>query len=104
MSMHADAHGASRLAGDALFRAKEMGLLTDQNVADATSVTSLQTNITAASGHADTQPIRSRINDLLEIARDDETLAATPLQAATTVAGAAGLTQVNPRRTYGGVE
>lgn len=102
--MHADQLPASRMAGDALLRAGEMGILTNTNVADATSVTSLQTNITAAAGHADTQPIRSRINSLIEIARADATLADAALQAQTTVAGAAALTQVNPNRTYGGVE
>lgn len=104
MPLHADQHGASRMAGDALLRAKEMGVLTDANIADATSVTSLQTNVTNASGHADTQPLRHRINDLLEIARADATLADATLQSQTTVAGAAALTQASTSRTAGGVE
>jgi hypothetical protein len=102
MALHADQHGASRMAGQALLRAKEAGLLTDANVVAATNVASLQTNITAASTHADQQPIKARLNRMLDIAFADDTLANTPLQAATTVSGAAGLTQADIRRTAGG--
>lgn len=105
MPLHADQHGASRMSGDALMRAKELALLTNQNVADATTLAGLQTIINAASTHADQQPIKRRITNLMDIAYNDGTWANTPLQAATTISGLAGLTQANVSgRTYGAVE
>lgn len=102
--MHADQYGASRIAGDALMRAKELALLTNQNVADASNVAGLQSIINSATTHADTQPIRRMITREMDIAYADGTWADTPLQAATTISGLAGLTQANVTgRPYGAV-
>jgi hypothetical protein len=101
--MHADQFGASRMAGDAIFKAGEAGLLTNTQVANATTATGIQANITATATHADQAPLAARINELIKIGINDLTLNDTDLQAQTTVNGLARLTEVSDSRTYGAV-
>jgi hypothetical protein len=101
--MHADQFGASRMAGDAIFKAGEAGLLTNAQVAAATTATGVQANITATATHADQAPLAARINSLINIGIADASLNDTDLQAQTTVNGLARLTEVDENRTYGAV-
>jgi hypothetical protein len=101
--MHADQFGASKMAGDAIFKAGEAGLLTNAQVAAATTATGVQANITATATHADQAPLAARINKLIDIGITDLSLNDTDLQAQTTVNGLARLTEVDDNRTYGAV-
>lgn len=101
--MHADQFGASRLAGDAIFKAGEAGILTNAQVAAATTASGVQTNIAATVTHADMAPLAARVNELIKIGINDATLNDTDLQAQTTVNGLARLTEVDDKRTYGAV-
>ncbi len=103
MSLHADQFGASRLAGDAIFKAGEAGLLTNTQVANATTAAGVQANITATATHADQAPLAARVNKLIDIGIADASLNDTDLQAQTTVQGLARLTEVGDNRTYGAV-
>lgn len=100
--MHADQHGASRMAGQAILRAFETGQLTDVNVQAATTYVSLRALITTTSGHADQQPIKQRLASMMNIGRDDGTLNTTDISAATGAINLAGLTEADTARTYGG--
>lgn len=102
MPLHADQHGASRQVGQAILRAKEVGLLTDANVQSATTPASLKALISVTGGHADEQPLRSRINRQIDIGIDDGTINTTDISAATSVVGLARLTQADTKRTAGG--
>lgn len=99
--MHADQYGASKIAGDAIFKAGEAGLLTNAQVAAATTATGVQANIAATATHADQAPLAARINKHIDIGIGDATLNDTDLQAQTTVNGLARLTEVDDNRTYG---
>jgi hypothetical protein len=100
--MHADQHGASRMVGESILRAKEVGLLTDANVQSATTPASLKALISVTTGHADEQPLRSRMNRMIDIGIDDGTINTTDISAATSVVGLAGLTQTDTTHTAGG--
>ena len=102
MPMHADAYPASRKVGQAILRAGEAGYITNTNVADATTAAGLKTVITNVSGHADQQPLKARLNSMIDIGIADATLNDTDLQAQTTYRGLAGLTQADLTRTAGG--
>lgn len=102
--MHADQIGASRLVGNALRRAGELGFLTDVNVQSSTTLVSLEANVTNASGHADQQPIKARINKALDIGGADATLTTTIITNATGVANLATNTQYDPARSYGSID
>lgn len=104
MAMHADARGASRMVGDAILRAGELTWLTTTNVGTATTPASVKAIITAGAGHADQYPLKARINKLIDIGVDDGTINTTDIGTATTVASLAALTEVDDRRTAGGVE
>lgn len=91
-TLHSDAQGASRIVGQSLRQAYESGVLTNTNVADATTASGLKTIVSAASVHADQKPILDRINKGIDIGIADTSLNDTDLQAATTVNGLAGLT------------
>lgn len=102
--MHADAFPASRMVGNALRRAGEAAQLTDQNVVDSTTLVSLKAKITAASSHADQQPIKNRINTILDIGGADETLTTAIITSATGVANLASNTMYDRSRTYGSID
>jgi hypothetical protein len=92
------------MVGDAIFRAGEAGLVTNAQVAAATTATGVQANIAATATHADMQPLAARVNSLVDIGIADGTLNDTDLQASATYSALARLTEVGDRRTYGGVE
>lgn len=102
--MHADQHGASRMVGNAIRRAEEAGVLTNTNVTDSTTLASLKAKITAASPHADQQPIKNRINSILDIGGADETLTTTIITNATSVANLATNTQYDRGRSFGSID
>lgn len=58
--------------------------------------------MTAGTGHADTLPLRTRVNQQIDIGIADGTLTNTTVAAADTVAGLGALTQMDTTRTYGG--
>lgn len=104
MPLHADQAPASRMAGDAILRAGEIGWLTTANVQAATTLVSVQALISAGSGHADQAPLKSRINSLLDIGGADATLSTTNIGNATSVSNLAAFTEVDELgRSYGGV-
>jgi hypothetical protein len=102
--LHADQFGASRLAGAAILRAGEAGLITDTNVTSATTYAGFRSVLTTQSGHADLQPLRARAASLMDIANADGALTNTTVAAATGYRNLASLTEVDDTRTYGGID
>ncbi|HWT01189.1 MAG TPA: hypothetical protein VN256_13150 [Pyrinomonadaceae bacterium] len=86
-------------------RAGELTWLTTTNVGTATTPASVKALITAGGGHADQQPLKGRINQMIDIGVDDGTINTTDIGTSTTVASLAGLTEVDTvNRPYGSVE
>lgn len=102
--MHADQYPASRLVGNAIRRAGELGWLTDANVQSSTTLASLEAKVTAGSSHADQYPLKARINSALDIGGGDQTLTTTIITNATGVANLATNTQYDQARSYGSVD
>jgi hypothetical protein len=102
--MHADQFGASRMAGAAILRAGEAGLITNTNVTSATTYAGFRSVLTTQSGHADQQPMRARAADLMDIANVDGALTDATVAAATGYANLASLTEVDDTRSWGGLD
>jgi hypothetical protein len=102
--MHADQIAASRMVGNAIRRAQEIGWLTDAIVNPLSTTAGLEAAITAGGGHAENQPLQYLINARIDIGINDGTLTNTTVAAANTVSALAALTQYDTGRTYGSVE
>lgn len=102
VSLHADQQGASRQAGQAILRAFETAQLTDVNVQAATTYASLRALITTTTGHADEQPLKSRIAQQMDIGRDDLSLTTTIITNATGAVNLASNTYADTTRRWGG--
>jgi hypothetical protein len=92
------------MVGNAIRRAGELAFLTDVNVQSSTTLASLEAVVANASAHADQQPTKARINQLLDIGGTDLTLTTTIITNATGVANLATNTQYDPNRSYGSID
>lgn len=104
VAMHSDGQLASRMVGNALRRAGELGFLDDTNVGTSTTLVSLQAVVTAGSAHADAGPTKARINKALDIGGNDLSLTTTLITNATTLAGLATNTHYDTGRSYGSID
>lgn len=91
--LHADQIDSSRLGGHQIRKATNMGFLTSGQVQAATSVTDLQTDVSAATCHADEEAEKKVVNDGLELAEGLGDLTDTLVQSATSVEDLADDTQ-----------
>jgi hypothetical protein len=91
-SLPADAVYLSENIGCNIRSAETLGLLTDANVLAATSVADLQANILAASGPADIDQSRPRINRALDYGKYSGELSDARVTASTTIAELIALT------------
>lgn len=96
--MHSDQINISKVVGENIRLAGELGLLTDANVTAATGVTDLKASIdtNAATKHSDMQAFAVQLKKALELGRDDGTLSDAAVAAATGVTNLATLTQSDP--------
>lgn len=101
--LHSDQRGLNILVGENIKLAGQLGLLTDQNVIDATSYTDLKNFIdTNALGlHADQQAYAERLRRAIDIGYADGTLTDANVQAATGYANLASLTLSDPSKIGG---
>lgn len=94
MALHSDQMTANAMVGENILLAFDAGLLTDQNVIDATNVADLKASIdtNAAGKHADSRNVAYQIKRALDIGKDDGTLSDAAVAAATGAANLASLT------------
>lgn len=97
-SLHSDQIGLNQLIGENIKLAGRLGLLTDQNVIDATTYTDLQNSIrtNAATLHADQQGYVERLIRAIDLGKNDGTLTDANIQAATGIDNLASLTLSDP--------
>lgn len=94
MALHSDQRELDKVVGQNIRLAGELGLLTDQNVIDATNTTDLKNSIAAnaLTKHADQQNYVFPLQRALDIGKDDGTLSDSAVAAATGVDNLASLT------------
>jgi hypothetical protein len=92
------------MVGNALRRAGELGWLTDANVQSSTTLASLEAKVTAGAAHADQQPLKTRINQALDIGGASSELTTSIITNSTGVANLATNTQYDQGRSYGSVD
>jgi hypothetical protein len=98
MALHSDQINLNQVVGENIRLAGTIGLLTNQNVIDATTWTDLQNSIdtNARALHADVQNYAVPLKRALDIGHDDGTLSDAAIQAATGYDNLASLTQSAP--------
>ena len=96
--LHSDQRELDKSVGENIRLAGEIGLLTDQNVIDATNTTDLKNSIAtnARTKHADQQNYVFSLQRMLDIGLDSGTLADAAVAAATGVTNLASLTVSDP--------
>src|SRR5689334_11768745 len=94
MPLHSDQTTLNMSVGENILLAGELGLLTDQNVIDATNTTDLKNSIDTnlATKHSDQRGYAFGLKRALDIGKDDGTLADAAVAAATGVSNLASLT------------
>lgn len=98
--LHADQVNLNMVIGENIRLAGNVGLLTDQNVIDATTYTDLINSIrtNAATAHSDRQGYVDRLIRAIELGKADGTLTDANIQAATGYNNLATLTQSDPNK------
>jgi hypothetical protein len=99
---HATDIRPSQIGGENLRMAgpDSAGLLTNQQVIDATNIAGIETNITNAVCHAELQPVKFRANQGIDLGVSAGNFGDTAVQAATGVNNLASTTESAPG-TYG---
>lgn len=92
--LHSDQVGINILVGENIRLAGQVGLLTDQNVIDATTWESLKNSIdtNSAATHSDVRGYVDRLKAAIDLGKNDGTLTDANIQAATGINNLASLT------------
>jgi hypothetical protein len=98
MPLHSDQINLNQVVGENIRLAGQVGLLTDQNVIDATTYTDLQNSMdtNARTAHSDRQGYLYGLKAAIDIGKADGTLSDSAIQNATGVDNLASLTQSAP--------